>query len=177
MTAGIITLLFESPLLLFFLIAAILSFFQNKNKEQKKNQENRQPRQKEEEADEVDWRDIFRQEAPKPEAPEQKPAQSPAAQDDRRTTYQKEQQDPTVKMNEKWQERYQELDERKRKAAKSAAKLGDSPIETGDITAKKKPKIALDFSTVSRDEAVKGVIWAEILGKPKSMRKDRSIRR
>ncbi|AOM82587.1 hypothetical protein [Salisediminibacterium beveridgei] len=174
--AGIITLLFESPLLLFFLIAAILSFFQSKGKEQRKQNE-RQPKREETEVDEIDWRDIFRQEeTTEQKAPKQEPVPPRYDADDRRTDSEKAK-DSGTQMSDKWQQQYRELEKKKRQAAKSASKVSDSPIEMGEIARTKKPKIALDFSQVSRDEAVKGVIWAEILGKPISMRKDKSIRR
>ena len=171
--AGIITLLFESPLLLFFLIAALLSFFQGKGKEQKTGQNRRPQSGQEQQPDEINWEDIFRQEEPQTEQePVSKPQNSSQDQRDgvdRRTTAEKES-DPNTHMSDEWQRRYREIERRKREAAKSQAKISQSPIEMGDLAAPKKPKISLDFSHVSRDEAVKGVIWAEILGKPKSRR-------
>lgn len=176
--AGIITLLFESPLLLFFLIAAILSFFQSRGKSDKQQEQprQRQPGQEKAEVDEIDWRDIFRQEEKTTEAPKQQPVKTQTPDNDRRTDSEKAK-DSGTQMSEQWQQQYRELEKKKRQAAKSAARVSDSPIEMGEISKPKKPKIMLDFSEVSRDEAVKGVIWSEILGKPVSMRKGKSIRR
>ncbi|SER80519.1 hypothetical protein [Salisediminibacterium halotolerans] len=174
--------LLDSPLILFFVIALILSFFQSRGSEKKEEEQKRRREQRDSSGeDEIDWRDIFRQEQntgqEKPGRPGQKPEPEPKqyeiGEERQRQAPKPEAETQLTKMNEDLQKRYSELERKKQQAKQSEKKIGNSPITRGDITAAKEPKVNLDFSQISGDEAIKGVIWSEILGKPKSKRSKR----
>ncbi|PYZ94248.1 hypothetical protein CR194_01540 [Salipaludibacillus keqinensis] len=188
---GLFNLLIESPLLIFFIIAAILSFVRSRGGDDQEKQsgkpsnqgrpsQQRQPQQRsrtdQDREQEVDWRDIFRQEErptqPQPtvyrtERSEEAREKAEAAVESLPRDAEKE----LNKSNRELHERYERIQERKKQAMDLSGEIAGSPIAQKDLTMQRKPKIRLDFSNISRDEAVKGVIWSEILGKPKSRRK------
>lgn len=137
-------------------------------------QQRRTPSQSEEEQ-EVDWRDIFRQ--------EERPTE-PQSTVSRTNSENKRSAEPTVsslpqeaekelsKTSRELHERYEKVKKRQERAKKEAGEIGDSPIMQGDLTrSAAKPKVQLNFSHISREEAIKGVVWSEILGKPKARRR------
>lgn len=152
--------LFGNPLLLFLVIGAILNFLQ-KGKDPEQKREPRKtgtPVSKEKQREEVDWREIFRQEAHTEPKPTKQQEQS----------YKYEEQPVTeVKRSQELLQKYEEA-KRRKESEKSTKKksLADSPIYKDDLTASN--KVRLDFSKVTREDAIKGVVWSEILGKPKS---------
>ncbi|MBB5173941.1 hypothetical protein [Texcoconibacillus texcoconensis] len=167
----LINLLFESPLLLFFIVAALLSFFQSggKSDDRQGPGERRSPQPNDQGEKEIDWREIFRQEeAPpttrKPSAERSQP-KSPSMGD---------QEKPDLSnietVNQELQDRYEEIRRKKEQAAKQAEKIGDSPIIAPDRPKKKRSNVDIDFHSISKNEVVKGVVWSEILERPKGQR-------
>ncbi|WP_280768505.1 hypothetical protein [Salipaludibacillus daqingensis] len=187
---GLFNLIAESPLLLFFVIAAIISFLRSRGGEEEQKKQSGQPQTRQERPSqqkqqtqqrgskdqEVDWKDIFRQET-RPTEPQ------PSASRSNRQYETRGQSEPTVsslprgaeeelkRSKSELNERYERIQKQKQKAIEKGSLTDNSPITNNDLTLQKKDKIKLDFSKISRDEAVKGVIWSEILGKPKSRRK------
>ncbi|MCR6110385.1 hypothetical protein HXA35_08585 [Bacillus sp. A301a_S52] len=182
---GLFNLLLESPIFLFIIIAAIMSFLRGNKQDEKQTrrqrpqgqQQRRTPSQSEEEQ-EVDWRDIFRQEE-RPTEP-----QSTESWSNRERSENKSYSEPTVsslpqeaenelsKTNRELHERYERIKKRQEQAAKQVGEIGDSPIMQGDLTrSAAKPKVQLNFSHISREEAIKGIVWSEILAKPKARRR------
>lgn len=153
-----------NPILLFIIIGAILSFLK-RGKEREANKETRKPGAPETEETpsvEIDWREIFRQEDnPKPVSKTER---------GQTYTYTEQSVPSSVAGNN---HRGNELLEKYEKAKqnKEAAKIYDpsienSPIYKGDIAAQ--AEVKLDFSRITKEEAIKGVVWSEILGKPRS---------
>ncbi|RKL68672.1 hypothetical protein CR203_01060 [Salipaludibacillus neizhouensis] len=168
---GIFQLLQESPLILFFIIAALISFFRGSAK---KNAPEQGQSQHKSETDnrkqEVDWKDIFRQEERSADNyPQERQAEDHSNDSDSRSASLSEVDAEIGTASHELQERYNRLQERKKQAMKRAGEVDDSAIgRPGNV---RSPKVRLDFSRVSGNDAVKGVIWAEILGKPKGRRR------
>ncbi|WP_147802945.1 hypothetical protein [Alkalicoccus halolimnae] len=159
---GFINLLFESPLLLFLIIAAIFSFIRSRSSQGEEQQERpgrpQQAGEGQQEASsqrgkkELDWKDIlFEGEEKKsdPQMPERSDSQT------------------------EMQKHYEEVRRRQRQAEKSTAKVKESPIVKGDITNPDNEGISLDFKNMNKQDVVKGIVWSEVLGKPKSKKHSR----
>ena len=176
---GLFNLISESPLLLFFIIAAIISFVRGRGgKPQEKEsggqpksqgrptQQRQQTEQRGSSEQEVDWKDLFRQEQrptePQPSASNQSRSESTVL------SIPRDAEKELIRSNEELQERYEWVETQKKRAKEKGHIIENSPITRNDLT---KEKVHLDFSHVSKNEAIKGVIWAEILGKPKARRK------
>ncbi|QOY36186.1 hypothetical protein AWH56_000365 [Anaerobacillus isosaccharinicus] len=160
----LLDLIFGNPLLLFLIIGAFLSFLK-RGKEEEAQRETRKPGapraqgRPENQRNEVDWREIFQQEAQTNSAPQKSREQS--------YTYTEEQTSMEVNRSRELLEKYEKAKLRKEKAGQKARQsLTNSPIYKDDLTASN--KVSLDFSSISRDEAIKGVVWSEILGKPRA---------
>lgn len=147
---------------MFLIIGAILSFLQRgREQEAKKETEQRGSGNGDAKQTEIDWREIFRQEA------DFEPKQQKQRQ--QTYTYTEEPQTSTEGFNRSNEllEKYEKAKRDKKVAErKIGGNLKDSPIYKDDITAQR--KIELDFSSISSEEAVKGVVWSEILGKPRA---------
>lgn len=165
---GFINLLLESPLLLFLILAAIFSFIQSRASSGKEEQQRPRPQQQEdgrtqrpsgEGRPDVDWKDIFfeREETKQEPKKEEPQRQAPA--------------DPeSSKSMTAIQEHYEKVRKRQRRAEESAGKIEDSPIVKGDLTSQAN-QIDLDFKNMSKQDVVKGVVWSEVLGKPRAKQK------
>lgn len=153
-----------NPVLLFIIIGAILSFIK-KGKEQEANKQTQKPGTPEMEetpSAEVDWREIFRQEDnPKPVSTSER-GQS--------YTYTEQLEPSSAAVNNQrgneLLEQYEKAKQNKEAAKIYSTTIEDSPIYKGDISAQ--AEVKLDFSRITKEEAIKGVVWAEILGKPRS---------
>lgn len=170
---AIFQFLSESPIILFFIIAALLSFFRGgaKKEEQQQGQPQRKPAT-DKRKQEVDWKEIFRQEEQPANNFPQDPQAENRSNESRSTSVSRSEVDADIgNASNELQERYDRIQERKKQAMKKAGGMDGSPIARSENARVSKPKIRLDFSSVSRDEAVKGVVWAEILGKPKGRRR------
>lgn len=140
--------------------------FLKRGKEEEAQRETRKPvapraqGRPENQRNEVDWREIFQQEAGTNSTPQKAREQS--------YTYTEEQTSMEVNRSQELLEKYEKAKLRKEKAEQRASRqsLTNSPIYKGDLTASN--KVSLDFSSISRDEAIKGVVWSEILGKPRA---------
>ncbi|MBU9722503.1 MULTISPECIES: hypothetical protein [Bacillaceae] len=170
-------LIANNPLLLFFVIAALLSFFQGMGGK-KQEEKSRGPRPGQpttsQGQEEVDWREIFRQEhAPTEHDNEnQRPSPSNTSMGENSSTSLNTASRETEieKANRELQERYEKVKKKKAKAIERLEKSQGSPILSNDITKSPNTKVQLDFKNISREEAIKGIIWAEVLGKPKAKR-------
>ncbi|GEM_PF-6587998 len=167
---GFINLLLESPLLLFLILAAIFSFIQSRNSsKQEETRERPRPQQQEqgrtqrppgEGRPDVDWKDIFfEREETKQEPKKQEPQRHAPAEAE------------SSKSMTAIQEHYEKAKKKQRLAEESAGKIENSPIVKGDITSQANQKIDLDFKNISKQDVIKGVVWSEVLGKPRSRQK------
>lgn len=168
-----------NPFLLIIIIGALLSFFRGANQQQAQKGSGKPARGNQTgDQGEIDWREIFRQEqAPVEDQQEPSRANDPYTSTRREETYTArtttiEERNPSSYENEldksskELYEKYEEAKRRKAKAFESAEKYDDSPIFSQDLT--KSSSVKLNFNNISREEAIKGIVWSEILGKPKA---------
>ncbi|MCD8511976.1 MAG: hypothetical protein LRY73_20435 [Bacillus sp. (in: Bacteria)] len=177
---GLIESILGNPFLLFIIIAALLSFFRGANQQQEQKGSGK-PAKGNQTGDqgEIDWREIFRQEQAPVDSEEHRRTNDPystarsqeakAAREPVEERYSAPA--PTEKEmnrgNKELYEKYEEAKRRKAKAFENAEKYDDSPIFTQDLT---RTSMKLNFNNISKEEAVKGIVWSEILGKPKARR-------
>ncbi len=159
----LLDLIFANPFLVILIVGAIFSYLKRGN-EQEARREARKTVPKaepvsEESNQEVDWREIFRQEeAPQPPTRKEEPVQSysyheqPSVSED-------------VQRRNELLEKYEKAKRNKEAAKQIERKQIQSPVYAGDLTA---TKVQLDFSKLTKEDAIKGVIWSEVLGKPRS---------
>ncbi|MGO4887229.1 hypothetical protein ACJ2A9_05700 [Anaerobacillus sp. MEB173] len=162
--------------LFFFLlvIGGIISFFQRLGgEEEKKKQQRQQGRPQRQQRPQgqqrqpgrepkIDWDEIFRQE-------KNNPNQSRPTQQNRPISRTEETIAPIDERRNELYERIEAAKREKEKANERLERAVDSPIFKNDIT-KSGSKLDLNFKKVSAEQAMKGVIWAEILNKPKARR-------
>lgn len=154
----LLDMVFSNPILMFLIIGAIMSFLQRGKEQeaQKETRKNASPIGKGKKRDVVDWREIFRQEATPP---------TPKKRVEQTYTY-TEQQEHSPSPNNELLEKYERAKRNREATKKYDEKLKNSPIFKDDLT--QSEKVQLDFSNISREEAIKGVVWSEILGKPRA---------
>ncbi|WP_078552776.1 hypothetical protein [Bacillus alkalicellulosilyticus] len=159
---GIVDFLFNNPFLLILIAIWVFNRFRRQASAQQQQQGQPQ-KQAQRQEQEIDWKEIFRQEEfPEQEKPAPRPLQpSPAEilpiEEDRRTSLQIE-----------------------RDELRQKQELVNNNIFTGGISdgikvneIGKKPGLALHFNQITNEEAMKGVVWAEVLGKPRAKRSHR----
>ncbi|TSB46763.1 hypothetical protein [Alkalicoccobacillus porphyridii] len=158
-------MIFNNPLLMIAIIFGLVSLFgrmskgsqsQDTNRDQQRQQ--RRPTTEGQEEGQVDWREIFRQEEQTPEPePKREPVES--------TSYSPT---PSQATHER-DELYDRLDEMKRKKREAQEKVAAQLISP---TQKKTQTIEADdqydLTNVTGKEAMRAVVWAEILGNPRS---------
>lgn len=183
---GFIDLILSNPLLLFFAIAMLLNIFGssgNKKENEKGKQQGRQqaPKSPTREArktnktEEIDWRDIFRQ-GTSPFFEVEEPTRPTASrQIEERKIAPIEVETVSIHTDEvlsqgntALQEQYERLKMKQKQTNKQVSAMNNSPIYTGEISKNTPNKLNLNFNHVSQDEIVKGIIWSEILSKPKA---------
>ncbi|QKS70856.1 hypothetical protein FLK61_29455 [Paenalkalicoccus suaedae] len=167
---GLIELVLGNPFILFLIIAFLFSTFRKRGTADEARQqpdlspdetatidsEERNPS----EAEQADWRDIFY--PPEERSKKEQPAPSKSSSESKEATA------SLSKANDELQRRYEQVQQRKSEAAKQD-NIMDSPIYKKDLSASKS-KIDLDFKNITKEDAIKGVIWSEVLGKPKARR-------
>ncbi|MCD8501252.1 MAG: hypothetical protein LRY71_05670 [Bacillaceae bacterium] len=154
----LLDIILGNSFLMVVIIGAIFKFLKAKGEAeetQKKASEKAQPNQKKK--DEVDWKQIFGleevfEEQKVPEKPKTKKESSP-------------------KLTNQYIEKYDEVKRQNRGTKKK--ENDQSPIYKDDIT-KAKNELDIDFSKITKHDAMKGVIWAEVLGKPRAKNRHRS---
>ncbi|TMW73859.1 hypothetical protein [Alteribacter natronophilus] len=190
---GLIRMIAENPFILLPLIFILLSIFGgigNANRDEGGGQQRQRPqRQPARDSrdnrnnrgeDEVSWRDIILQESedthPTDRQPRAESEMYRTERSDSRNTPSRDEyaadnrgRRELAESNDQLSEQYSEMKARKKEAERRAKKLGsDSPLIEKEP--KKKSRIELDFSEISGEDAVKGVVWSEILGPPKGRR-------
>ncbi|WP_017728392.1 hypothetical protein [Halalkalibacterium ligniniphilum] len=167
--------------LFFFLliIGGLYSFFTRmanggEEQQKKRGQQQQRPRQGQNnqsprrEEQEIDWREIFRQEAAEPE---RNPHPQSTAQAER---YEFE--PPSVGDQElqasinKQQALYDRYEEAKEKKQETSRQLSDkvSSFDRAISKDKKRDSLDLNLNNLSNKEVMKAVVWAEVLGRPRS---------
>lgn len=177
---GFIDLILGNPLLLFFVIAMLLNFFgSGGNKKENEKRTKQAPKSPTREArdtnktEEIDWRDIFRQEG-FPFFEKEEPTRPTASRhvEERKIapveTVSIQRDEVLDQGNSALQEQYERLKVRQQQVNKQVSTLKDSPIYKGEISNNSSNKLDLNFKNVSQNDVVKGIIWSEILSTPKA---------
>lgn len=188
MGIGFIDLIFSNPLLLFIVIGVLISFFQNSGGQKKRDYRREPtPRSREltteevesKEVAEFDWREIFHQETfPfddwQEETKERKARLEPEPVTPEIYSPSNDLDDLLKKSNRELQEKYERLKEDEKLVLDAIDSIQSSEtIEQSEISSKQKrvkkvEKVKLGFENLSRDDIIRGVIWSEIINKPKS---------
>jgi hypothetical protein len=152
--------LFSNPLFLIIIIGAIASFLkrgrEQEAEEPRKTSAPRPPVKKEQE---VDWREIFRQEDEAVPAPVRERYSTTATKQET-IAIEASRSNELLEQYEKAKRKKKEVTKRNELVTKN------SPIYKDDLTVTN--KINLNFANITSEEAVKGVIWSEVLGKPRA---------
>lgn len=183
MVVGFIDLFLGNPFLLFVVIAAIISFFQNsggnKKEDQRRKAAPRSPQRSSRDVQkrremEIDWREIFRQES----APIEKPQHErkyvsnwDEPKSDSIEPYKTpiEIEEETNYANIELLEKYERLKEKQSLINEKVQTIQQMEITSKPLmTTKKAKQVKLDFRDISGEDAIKGIVWSEILSKPKS---------
>lgn len=161
---------------LFFVIiviGGIISFFNRmssggESEERQQRQERpaqrgqqAQGRQRQQE-ETVDWREIFKQEQPsQPEATNQETVRPVSFEP---VSDAPEEVSKGVDRQQELYDRYERLKDKKRDAVK---RLEDTVMPAPSKTSQNRSKLDLQLNRLSNQEAMKAVVWAEVLGKPR----------
>ncbi|WP_078428847.1 hypothetical protein [Alkalihalobacterium alkalinitrilicum] len=162
--------LFGNIFFVLLILGALWNFFSRQAENKKEAEQGQKPKREQE----IDWKEIFRQEqapvereTPQPTVTREiEPSFEPihrevgTAVSDRRTEMER--------VRDQLEEKRKKLRQTESKSITDAA-ITDSPIFKKEI-GKKSTKLDLNFSNISQKEAMKGIIWSEILAKPKAMR-------
>ncbi|MFA9455850.1 hypothetical protein ACERJO_03680 [Halalkalibacter sp. AB-rgal2] len=159
--------LFSSLLPFIIIVGGLISFFGRMTKENNEKQQQQQRQQtspgqpqqepKAETANEkqIDWRDLFNTDEfeQKTSWPGSEPVK--ASEDEQQNSDLKQEQ-------ERQREKKRKLDERLKKIRKR------SSAQSGEPVASESNGLNLQFDQISNKEAMKGVVWAEVLGRPRA---------
>lgn len=162
---GLIEFIFGNLFFVILIAGALWNLFmRNKanEEEQKRQQQKRQQQRRTggSPQQEVDWKEIFKQERKPVEKAPPAPAQP--------TAYQLEVEQPVSVSNEYEKQRV-EVKRKEREVSKKLEILEQSPILAKEI-GKRGPSLHLDFNNMTGNDVVKGVVWSEVLGKPRAKR-------
>ncbi|MCM2677854.1 hypothetical protein [Alkalicoccobacillus plakortidis] len=161
----LISLLFSNPLYLVIAIFGLVSLLGRMAKggqqtNQRQNQQGQhQPTSAKEEPGKIDWRDIFNQEEVKTEPTRVEPKEQ------NQETYAPSQHREPDARDEMYQ-RLEEMKKKKQEAQQKASKQLSVSAANQDLT--RSSELDLNFKNISSKEAMKAVVWAEVLGKPRS---------
>ncbi|MFC0473468.1 hypothetical protein ACFFHM_23900 [Halalkalibacter kiskunsagensis] len=120
---------------------------------------NQQPNQQREEK--VDWRDIFRQEEIEPEREVKRQSHSPQVESAPATITVE---DDQLKRQQEIQDRYDELRQKRENATRKGREIRDEMQSSN----KNHEQLDLHLNQLSNKEAMKAVVWSEVLGPPRA---------
>ncbi|MDT8861789.1 hypothetical protein N0O92_16370 [Alkalihalobacillus sp. MEB130] len=145
------------------LIGGLISMFGRmagggQEQQEKRRNTNQRPRQPQQQEEQVDWRDIFKQEEMKPE-PQPQPVQA--------QTIEQPQLDVPLERDLREQELRDRYDELRKKREKNPEWNRKKREETTKVS-RDREGLDLQLNRLSNQEAMKAVVWSEILGRPRA---------
>ncbi|GAE30669.1 hypothetical protein [Halalkalibacter hemicellulosilyticus] len=161
---NIIELIMSNLLPFIIIVGGLISFFGRMTKENNEKQQRQQmpagQQQEETKAEttnekQIDWRDLFNTDEfeQKTSWPGSEPVKASEV----------EQQNSDLKQEqEKQREKKRKLDERLKEIRKRSSAQSEQPV------ASESNGLNLQFDQISNKEAMKGVVWAEVLGRPRA---------
>jgi hypothetical protein len=120
------------------------------------NQRPPQPRE-----EKVDWREIFKQEEVKPKHEGSRQSPSPKVDPAPATVMVENDQ---LKRQEEMQKRYDELRQKRDEATRKGREIHDETQSSN----KDRGQLDLGLNRLSNKEAMKAVVWSEVLGRPRA---------
>ncbi|WP_158735058.1 hypothetical protein [Alteribacillus sp. YIM 98480] len=168
---AIFELLMNNFLFIALLIGGLISVF-NRNKQQE--EANKKTKQEDTNRKEVDWETIFQQESDRNDVPEHRRPTKPVPEAEAELV--KPENQEISKTHEQYKERIEELRKKRETAEEKMKNIEASPVFDEGIgsdvpIAQQSRSISRSrFASISRKEAINGVIWSEILSEPKARR-------
>ncbi|UOE95669.1 hypothetical protein [Alkalihalobacillus sp. LMS39] len=164
-----------NPIWLIIILGALWNLF-SRSAEQKKEQQPKKPQQQEQEKRNIDWEEIFTQAEQQPQQENSRPAPLQPTIDTETITQHVEDKRTELQKERDILKKKQELLQKKAEAGLTFMNdpIRQSPIESREIG--KPPSLQLHFSELTREDAMKAVVWSEVLGKPKAKQPRRSVR-
>lgn len=155
---GILEFLAGNLFLVIFIIGGLFSFFGRMNKGEQSDENSPSKKAARPNTGKVDWREIFKQEETTSWPGSEQPKDQPSVE--KTEVYfdipeeTNEQEDRQEKMAQKYRESKQYIEDRQR-----------SPILENEIG--RKASLDLQLNRLSNQEAMKAVVWSEVLGRPR----------
>ncbi|MFC5713432.1 hypothetical protein ACFPU1_11615 [Thalassorhabdus alkalitolerans] len=177
---AIIEFIFANLFIILLIVGGIISMI---SRQGGGNQQRGQGQGEQRKQGEIDWKEIFKQEENDPGRGQPSPRPTPPGgssgpQQGSRTAAS----DPagveeeTRNAKSEYEQRLEEIQRRKKQAEEKIGEISDSPIFGNELSSpsSQKSKVDLQFSRISKKEAMQGVIWSEVLGKPRANQPHRS---
>jgi hypothetical protein len=166
--------IFSNLFFVILVIGGIMSFFNRMSRGgeegEQQNRPGRQPQpppgqRQQRQEEQVDWREIFKQEQPQARTEQDRPEprfeERPVSFEP--VSQQKEVAEGVDRQQELY-DRYERLKDKKREAVNQFERMvPQKPVEGSE----KRSKLDLELNRLSNKEAMKAVVWAEVLGKPR----------
>lgn len=165
----LINLFLSNPLFIIIGIFALISFMSRISKAGQTNQRQEQQGQREpnkEEPQKIDWRDIFNQE-------EEKAEPSPVRQEQVEPSSYAPLQHQESEVRNDLYDRLEEMKTKKREAQERVSR--QKQAVSAKQTQSSSSELSLNFKNVTGKEAMKAVVWAEVLGSPRSRKPHKSF--
>ncbi len=165
---GIIEFLFGNLFFLLLILGALFNFFIRAGKKEEPPPKKRPQRAEEE----IDWREIFRQEQAQTE--QERKQSAPPVRMEKIPHVGDSSVDisvPTVhEYSTEIERKRQELAQKRKQLENRPIDVSEqSPIFTNEI-GKRRSALQMEFNQLTNEDAKRGVIWAEVLGKPRAKR-------
>ncbi|MCM3712829.1 hypothetical protein M3202_01925 [Alkalihalobacillus oceani] len=176
---NLLSLIFENIFLVLIIIGGIISFLgrlggnQNEQQRQKSRPQQQRSGRPQQGQGKIDWREIFQQEEAKPERPRRSTYAGPSGLEEEqpRQTAEVQFESPIAEIEEEQRQlkkRYEEARRRQQRAAEAARSSEQTP-QNGQLD--------LQLNRLSNNEAMKAVVWAEVLGQPRARKPHQTFQR
>ncbi|MCM3761506.1 hypothetical protein M3212_11995 [Alkalihalobacillus oceani] len=177
---NLLEFIFNNIFLVLIIIGGIISFLnrlggnQNEQQRQKSRPQQRSGRPQQGQG-KIDWREIFQQEEAEPERPRRSTYAGPdgLGEEQPRQTAEVQFESPVAEIEEEQRQlkkRYEEARRRQQRAAESARNSQQTPQRANE-------KLDLQLNRLSNNEAMKAVVWAEVLGQPRARKPHQTFQR
>ncbi|ARK29326.1 hypothetical protein BkAM31D_05350 [Halalkalibacter krulwichiae] len=161
----IIDLIMQNIVFIAVVIGGLISMFgrlSGANQQESQDQRKRRPHSpplNEQREEQVDWREIFKQEEREPEP---QPTQTAKSIEPSLSTVSEE----VSSRQQQLQEQYEEMRRKRERSSRQTKEIRNVPKT--EVTSD--DKLDLGLNRLSNKEAMKAVVWAEVLGSPRAKR-------
>ncbi|MBU8905662.1 hypothetical protein [Desertibacillus haloalkaliphilus] len=167
---ALLDFIFQNIFLIVLLAGSLLSFLGRKEEANKQ----KRPSEQREQEQEIDWKEIFKQEAPE----EQKPTAAPPRNEHESEArgYHAEAPAPSLEEDQAQKdifERYEKMKRKKQEVKETLENLKKPEVSEDKV--QPSAQLDLNFKTITKEDAKKGVIWSEVLGSPRARNPHRAF--